>query len=336
MEYKLSVIFITYNHKDYVEKALRSVLAQETDFPYEIVIGDDCSTDGTQEILKRIAEEYPEHEATGPNDKQIRLYIRSENTGGRPTLNVYETTMRCTGEYLAYLEGDDHWIDTSKLQKQVDFLAGHPEYIACTHAMKMVDAKDSDITDPAELAVGSLYDWSGTFTYNDYCYSGKWPGHYATVVSQNIYRNDKFDYTILHRASDFTDDAVILLFLLMQGDIYRMDDVMSVWRYVRKTGGANWNSIAIKRNIGKDDCYLSKTLMQWIEQYRPLSEYSKKRCLADFGLALKEFLRKPCAKNKQFLNDMYDYGITHVVMEDKKTTLAGFALKYILRKVLRK
>ena len=332
MDYKLSVVFITYNHKDYVEKALRSVLAQETDFPFEIIVGDDCSTDGTQEILKSIAAEYPEHEAKGPNDKQIRLCIRKENTGGRPTLNVYETIKKCTGEYIAFLEGDDYWTDTCKLQKQVDLLESGSEYIAVTHALKMVDEKDSDITDEQILKIGDLYDWNGKFTYDDYCYSGKWPGHYATLVCRNIYVKEKYDYTILYRASDFIDDAMLLLFLLMQGDIFVMDETMSAWRYVKKAGGSNWNSLAMKRNLAKEDCYLSKTVMQWIEQYRQLGPYSRQRCLKDFGLALKYYLKKPNAGNRQFLRDMYDYGITHVVMKDKKTTLVGFTARYLLYK----
>ena len=202
--------------------------------------------------------------------------------------------------------------------------------------MKMVDEKDEEITDPETLSIGSLYDWSGDFTYEDYCYSGKWPGHYASVVSRNIYKARKYDYTILYRASDFTDDALINLFLLMEGKIYRMDEVMSVWRYVKKSGAGNWNSIAMKRNIARDDCYLSKTMMQWIEQYRPLSDYSRKRCLADFGLALKEYLKRPNAENKQFLRDMYEYGITHVVLKDRKSSLFGYSVRYITDKVFGK
>ena len=318
---KLSVIFITYNHKDYVERALLSVVTQETDFPFEVVVGDDCSTDGTQDIVKKIAADYPD---------RVKLNLRKENTGGRPTLNVYETTMKCEGEYLAYLEGDDYWTDKHKLQKQVDFLEKNKEYIATTHALAMVDAGSRPIQDPETLSIGSLYEWSGRFTYNDYCYSGKWPGHYATLVSRNIYKDAKYDYTILYRASDFTDDALILLFLLMQGDIWVMDDKMSAWRYIRKEGGSNWNSIAIKRNIAKDDCYLSMTVMKWIEQYRTLSEYSRTRCLKDFGLALKYYLKKPDAANKKFLHDMFDYGIVHVVLHDKKTSLASFCIRFML------
>ncbi len=331
MGYKLSVILITYNHDKYIELAMEGILNQETDFPFEVVVGDDCSTDRTRAIIEEMAREYPVHEPAGSSDRQVRFVPRDKNTG-KPTLNVYETTMLCEGEYLAYLEGDDFWTDPHKLQKQVDFLENHPEYVATTHACRLVDENSDDITDPEVRKVVELYDWSGSYKYDDFCYSSKWPGHYATVVSRNIYKNNRLDYTILYRASDFTDDALILLFLLMQGDIYRMDDEMSAWRYIRKAGGTNWNSLAMKRDIAREDCYLSRTVMQWIEQYRPLGDYSVKRCLADFGLALKEYLKKPDSKNKQFLTDMYDPGIVHVVMKDKRTTLPGFVIKYLLYK----
>ena len=126
----------------------------------------------------------------------------------------------------------------------------------------MIDEEDNEITNEALLAVGDLYKWSGAFTFEDYKHSGKWPGHYATVVSRNIYKEEKYDYTILHRAHDFVDDAIILLLLLIQGDIYRMDEQMSVWRYVRKDTGTNWNSLAMQRNLIKDDCYLTQTMMK--------------------------------------------------------------------------
>lgn len=335
MDYKLSVIFITYNHGKYVEKALRSILAQETNFPFEVVVGDDMSTDNTREIIEDIAKDYPVHEPTGPNDRQIRFVKRDKNTG-RPTLNVYETTYECTGDYLAYLEGDDYWIGTDKLQKQVDFLENHSEYIAVTHGCRLIDEKDEEITDADTHKVVELYDWSGKFTYNDFCYSNKWAGHYASVVSRNIYKNNVngFDYTIIYKAHDFVDDAVILLFLLLQGDIYRLDEVMSAWRYVKKENGTNWNSLALKRNTLIDDCYLSKELMQWVERTRGLTAYSEKRCKADFGLALRMYLQKPNKENKKFLEDMYDYGITHVVMHDKKTSLIGYSIRMFIDKIV--
>lgn len=332
--YELSVIFITYNHEKYVEKALRSVLEQETDFSYEVVIGEDCSTDSTRQILEEIAAEYPEHESLGNNDKQVRFVKRDKNTG-RPTLNVYETTYECKGDYLAYLEGDDYWCDTHKLQKQMDFLKAHPEYIAVTHSCVMIDENGDEITAPEVKSIGELYDWSGKFTLKDYCYSTKWAGHYASVVSRNIYKNNvnNFDYTIIYKAHDFVDDAVILLFLLMQGDIFRMDEVMSAWRYVRKATGTNWNSLSLNRDTARDDCYLSKSLMQWVEKTTGLGEYAKLRCKQDFGLALRNYLLKPNKENKKFLRDMYEYGISHVVLEDKKSTLLGYSVRTIFAKI---
>lgn len=334
MDYKLSVIFITYNHDKYVKRAIESILSQETDFPFEVVIGDDCSTDTTRQILEEYVNKYPVHEPTSNSDRQVRFVPRDKNTG-RPTLNVYETTMLCNGEYLAYLEGDDYWIGTDKLSKQVAYLEEHPEYIAVTHACKMIDENSEDITDPAVLDIGSLYDWSGKYTYNDYCYSGKWAGHYASVVSRNIYKNNvnNFDYTIIYRAHDFVDDAVILLFLLLQGDIYRMDDVMSAWRYVRKASGTNWNSLAMNRDTARDDCYLSRVLMKWVEQTKGLTDYSVTRCKNDFGLALRLYITHPNKNNKQFLKDMYEYGITHVVLKDKKSSLFGYSMKTIFNKI---
>lgn len=330
MDVKLSVIFITYNHEKYVEKALRSVLNQETDFPFEVVIGEDVSTDSTREIVTRIAKEYPDD----PNARvRVRLNLRKENTK-HPTLNVYETTMMCKGDYLAYLEGDDYWSDVHKLQKQMDFLTSHPEYIGVTHSCKLIDENDNEITDRKTREVGDLYDWpKGDFTYDDFCYSGKWAGHYASLVSKNIYKEGRFDYTILYRAHDFVDDALILLFLLMQGKLYRMDEEMSVWRYVNKEDGGNWNSLAKARNLLRENCYLSKTMMQWMEKEYKLTIYSEYRAREDFGLALKDYIKHPCRDNKKFLEDMYDYGITHVVLKDEKSSLFKYSVKTIIAKL---
>lgn len=320
----LSVIFITYNHERYVEKALRSVLEQQTDFEFEVVIGEDCSTDNTRGVIAEVLKEYP--------NAKVRLNYAEKNSGW-PTKNVYNTTMLCEGEYLAYLEGDDYWSDKYKLQKQVDYLKQHPEVIAVTHRMKMIDENGEDHIDEDILEIGKLYDWNGLFTFSDYEYSGKWPGHYATLVSKNIYKNDKFDYTILYRAHDFVDDAIILLFLLIQGDIYRMDDSMSAWRYVKKKDGGSWTSISAKRDIAKDDCYLSKTMMQWLERYFEIDEYGVTVAKRSFNLALSRFVKKPNRDNKKFLNDMFDYYITHVVLNDKPMSLFSYSIRAIMGKI---
>ena len=316
---KLSVILITYNHEKYIRKALDSVLSQVTDFPFEIVIGDDCSPDDTKNIIREYRDKYPDI---------IRIVHREKNTG-RPTLNVYETTMKCRGDYLAYLEGDDYWTDSDKLQKQMDFLNEHPEYIACTHSHKMIDDNGNDITDPEILKISDMYKWSGEFTMDDFEKSGFWPGHYASVVSKNIYKNKKHDYTILYKSHDFVDDGQILLFLLMEGKIYRLDDEMSVWRYVKKAGGNSWTSRSMKRNIQKEDILMSMELMKWLEKEYSLRDYAKIKAKKDFETALYLYSSSPSKENWQTVREIFEYNIKHVVMEDKKVSLIPYCIKCV-------
>lgn len=322
---KLSVILITYNHEKYIEKALDSVLSQVTDFPFEIVIGDDCSPDDTKNIIREYRDKYPDI---------IRIVHREKNTG-RPTLNVYETTMKCRGDYLAYLEGDDYWTDSDKLQKQMDFLNEHPEYIACTHSHKMIDDNGNDITDPEILKISDMYKWSGEFTMDDFEKSGFWPGHYASVVSKNIYKNKKHDYTILYKSHDFVDDGQILLFLLMEGKIYRLDDEMSVWRYVKKAGGNSWTSRSMKRNIQKEDILMSMELMKWLEKEYSLRDYAKIKAKKDFETALYLYSSSPSKENWQTVREIFEYNIKHVVMEDKKVSLIPYCIKCVKDKFMK-
>jgi glycosyltransferase involved in cell wall biosynthesis len=124
----VSVCMITYNHERFIAQAIESVLMQETDFPVELVIGEDCSTDGTRAIVVEYAQRYPE---------RIRPFLRERNLGMIP--NFVATLQACRGKYIALLEGDDYWTDPHKLQKQVQFLEGHPDYVLCHHDAMIVD-----------------------------------------------------------------------------------------------------------------------------------------------------------------------------------------------------
>ena len=119
---KVSVCMITYNHERFIAEAIESVLKQKTDFPVELVIGEDCSTDGTRAIVVEYAERYPD---------RIRPFLREQNLG--MNANFVATLQACHGEHIALLEGDDYWIDPQKLQKQVDFLETHPKCSICYH-----------------------------------------------------------------------------------------------------------------------------------------------------------------------------------------------------------
>ena len=124
----VSVIIITYNHKLYIKQCLDSILMQQTQFDFEIVLGDDESTDGTRDICIEYAERYPE---------KIRLFLHHRENNitvhGNPTgrFNYLYNFNQSRGKYIAVCEGDDYWTDPFKLQKQVDFLESHPNYTFC-------------------------------------------------------------------------------------------------------------------------------------------------------------------------------------------------------------
>lgn len=116
----VSICVITYNHKAYIEQALESILAQKTNFEFEIVIGEDKSTDDTLAICRAYSEKYPHI---------IRLLDTRQNIGVVP--NFIRTANACKGKYIAVLEGDDYWIDDYKLQKQADVLEQDTERTIC-------------------------------------------------------------------------------------------------------------------------------------------------------------------------------------------------------------
>lgn len=118
----LSIHCITYNHELYISDALDSFLQQVTTFDFEIVVGEDCSSDRTREIVNRYA-------ALHPN--RIRLITSAANVGANAN---FERTLRaCRGKYIAICEGDDFWRDASKLQQQVQFLERNQDYVICYH-----------------------------------------------------------------------------------------------------------------------------------------------------------------------------------------------------------
>jgi len=112
----VSVAMVTYNHAPYIADAIKGVLLQETNFQIELVIGEDCSTDGTREIVFNYQKKYP---------NVIRVITSEKNVGGKE--NSQRIRKSCRGKYIAYCEGDDYWHDPYKLRKQVDYLEGHPE-----------------------------------------------------------------------------------------------------------------------------------------------------------------------------------------------------------------
>jgi len=132
----LSVIVLTYQHVDYIEECLDGILKQETDFEFEIIIGEDDSKDGTREICIRYAKRYPEKIRLFLHHSVNKIKVSNTTTGN---FNILYNYFHARGKYIAICEGDDFWTDPLKLQKQFDFMENNPVYSVCYHDYKIVD-----------------------------------------------------------------------------------------------------------------------------------------------------------------------------------------------------
>ena len=128
---KVSVLMTTYNHERYIAQAIESVLMQQVNFPYELIIGEDASTDRTREIVLEYQKQYPNVIRALLRDREASDRDRARGLGGKT--NFVEAFKACCGDYIALLDGDDYWIEPHKLQAQVEFLTNHPDFAICFH-----------------------------------------------------------------------------------------------------------------------------------------------------------------------------------------------------------
>ena len=135
----VSVLCTAYNHEQYLREALDSMVGQETDFAYEILISDDVSTDSTPDIIREYAAKYPD---------KVRPFLLTENLYSQGRDVYYEVFFpNVRGKYTAFCEGDDCWTDPTKLQRQVDFLEAHPDYTACVHNTELLKCEGARADD---------------------------------------------------------------------------------------------------------------------------------------------------------------------------------------------
>jgi glycosyltransferase involved in cell wall biosynthesis len=128
MTVAVDVTITTYNHRPYIRDAIEGVLSQKTQFPVRLIIGDDCSTDGTQEVIREYAARFPE---------RIRPILHERNLGlFHPDRIGVKVLRECSAKYVSWFDGDDYWIDSGKLQSQVEYLESHPDCAICHHAVE--------------------------------------------------------------------------------------------------------------------------------------------------------------------------------------------------------
>ncbi|SEF94444.1 Glycosyltransferase involved in cell wall bisynthesis [Halpernia humi] len=207
---KVSACIITYNQEEYISQCLDGVLSQIVDFDYEIIIGEDKSTDGTLEICKKYADKHP---------TKITLIERSENLG--MIGNWLETIMSCKGKYIALCEGDDYWTDPLKLQKQVDFLEANDEFALCFHPVKILK-KDGEIEDDFITKIPENFQERMTLASNSNYI------HTPSVVFRNIVEKEL--HTMEFKNSPI-GDYFLYLIISKYGKIGYLEDNMAVYRF---------------------------------------------------------------------------------------------------------
>jgi glycosyltransferase involved in cell wall biosynthesis len=242
----LSISMITYNQEKYISQAIDSVLMQNVNFKYEIVIGDDCSSDDTQLIIKKYTEKYP---------NLIKPVLRNKNVGALKNLD--DVNKRCTGKYIITLEGDDYWTDSTKLQTQFDFLEANSEYSAVAHWCEVVD-ENGNASDKITNS-NNLFNFNkDIYTLKDY-QECRIPGHGNTILYKNIYLDTEYNYAKIYSAHSMVGDRTLYLILSLFSDIYIIHKAMSCYRFVMKKDESNFSSkmIGINENLIYYNYYLN-------------------------------------------------------------------------------
>lgn len=221
----VSICCATYNHVHFIRQCLDGFVMQKTDFPFEVLIHDDASTDGTQDIIREYEAKYPDI---------IKPIYQKENQyskGVRVSL-VYNYS-RVRGKYVALCEGDDYWTDPYKLQKQVDFLENHPDYVMCSHQFNQywqADGRLEEIADPHFK--GADYDLLNLI-------GGRWLTQTLTVMYRrsalNLQEYEKYGMSM---------DMILFYALLKQGKGYCFPDVMAVYRCHK---GGVWSEVSLNQ-----------------------------------------------------------------------------------------
>ena len=145
---RVSVLVTAFNHERFIEQAIDSVLAQETDFEYEILVGDDCSVDRTRAILQEYERRHPD---------RVRLMLPVKNSGNYGNSLFVELMREARAEYVAVLDGDDYWTRPDKLQRQVEHLDAHPACSLCFHNVLVTYEDGREAFEYHDRGAGQLF-----------------------------------------------------------------------------------------------------------------------------------------------------------------------------------
>lgn len=246
----LSVVVPVYNHAPYIEECLRSIIAQQVDFPIEVIVGEDGSTDDTREVLRRLEPELPEW---------FTVLYRERNLGA--VGNGEDLYARARGKYLAELEGDDFYLYPRKLQEQVNFLESHPDYVACYTNCLVVGADSRPNGERYPECPDDDY------SFREYFY---WclPGQTGTVVTRReAYLTSRARFLELRSYGAYAGDRRNAFVLLTQGRVRCIQERWGAYRHIRKGGSSHSATLRKDRRFAENEVGFGRTLVAYAERY---------------------------------------------------------------------
>lgn len=282
MEYLLSICCITYNHEQFINKAIDGFLMQKTTFPVEIIIGEDHSKDNTREIIKSYTYKYPD---------KIKLIISDQNVGA--VENERRVILEAKGKYIAFCEGDDYWNEPYKLQKQVDFLESNPDYSVCFHRCKHVNIQTGTWS---EDACGFLFSVPGQkgveITTELFLHS------WITQPLTMVFRRGLYDPNLDSQYKYYRDNHLIYNFLQkgkgyilsFEGGVYNCHkgSIHSGMETIKR----NELTVNIARDLyskNKNDHHLKNNLLRSLQYYITQHSHTSYKSIRIWGYIIEHF-----------------------------------------------
>lgn len=258
MNYLVSINCITYNHEEYIADAIESFLMQKTNFEYEILIGEDCSTDNTRKIVEGYVKNYPE---------KIKLITSEKNVGAMA--NSQRVFKESQGKYIAICEGDDYWSNPFKLQKQIDYLEENPECTLCFHNACILNAREnSSISSKNTLIKKTNLNYleeNSNYNAGQLALLGFIPTASFVFPKYTLESPPKW------YSSAIVEDNAIKLIATSKGYAHYIDEVMSVYR----VGVIGSTTDSWRKQSGDVDKLISinKRFIELFENVNKFTEY---------------------------------------------------------------
>lgn len=248
----VSVLCLAYNHEKYIADAIEGFLMQKTSFPFEIIIHDDASTDGTAEIIRQ-------YERNNPG--LIKAIYQKENQYSKGVnINDKFFLPLAQGKYVALCDGDDYWTDPNKLQKQYDAMEKHPECMMCLHRVLDYntlkgDSQQSVCLPQAEIKTGVMRsrDFFRIYGQNDFfnevCY----------FFQAEAYKEYQRNYPLFAQLymKNKTDDAPMLCYFASKAPVYYISDIMAVYR---RFNAGSWSAGMRKKSEAEQAQYFKNII----------------------------------------------------------------------------